>query len=201
MKFSITSLLLAGLASTAASAPAPDGPAAATAGDTVEAAASKKFFLVVQSSDARVTGLCVNPYHTGAGTSTNQIQQCGPAPPKQYNFNKQKFKLNYLGYGSGDDKTKSSLRADPGLPYSSWGDLSMDAADPGTEFTYSKDTGFLQKGAADGLGFIACRWSHAGGWQLFALGDQNAPILASCAKVKLLKGCYNTDPNCVNNTF
>lgn len=201
MKLTLPTLLVASLASTALAAPV----------DTMStSAASKKFFLVVQSDDARVNSQCVTAYHVGAGQSTNQIQQCGPAPEKSYTYAKATGKLNYLGYGNADANggSKSALRADPGLPYSSWGDVHMDAGDAGTEFTYSKEAGgFLQKfgstGAspADGLGFIACRWSHNGGWQLFALGDKNAPILGSCAKVKLLRGCYNTDQGCVGGTF
>jgi len=206
MKLTIPTLLIASLASTTLATPAP------LPADTLStaAAASRKFFLVVQSDDTRVNSQCVTSYHVGAGLSTNQIQQCGPAPEKSYTYTKATGKINYLGYANSDPNggSKSALRADPGLPYNSWGDVHMDAGDPGTEFTYSKDAGgFLQKygstGAspADGLGFIACRWSHNGGWQLFALGDKNAPILGSCAKVKLLKGCYNTDQGCVGGTF
>ncbi|KAH7024361.1 uncharacterized protein B0I36DRAFT_352603 [Microdochium trichocladiopsis] len=188
MQFTISSIVMAGLASVAMAAPTPDTPT--TGGD----GAPGSFFLVVQSKDNHVNG-CAVSYHTGAGLSDATIADCGPAPPKDFTFVNNK--INYLNYG---DDIPSAVNAQNGLSsYDNWGSVVINAGDAGSNFTYDLATGFLQQ--ENGLGFLACGWAHNGTWQLFALSSQDAPILPNCEAVTVKRGCYNFDPNCVNNTF
>ena len=174
MQFLTTILLAAGLASAA------------------PAASSKSFFLKVTSDNAAVNAKCVSTYHTGAGLSDAVIGDCGPAPAKLYTF--KGTTLSYTGYGP-DGDIPSALAADAGLAsYDDWGKLLINAGSEGTPFTYSAKKGFLQE--SSGLGFIACQWSHAGSYQVFALGRADAKLTSNCTPIKLLKGCYNTDPGC-----
>ncbi|KXJ94852.1 hypothetical protein Micbo1qcDRAFT_173611 [Microdochium bolleyi] len=186
MQFTISNIIIAGLAAVATAAPTPD---------TAEVVPQDTFFLVVQSQDDRVNGRCASPYHTGAGLSDTTIQQCGPAPPKDFQF--ADSKISYLNYGNG---ISSNVRANDGqASYDSWASVVINAGDEGTTFTYDPAAGFLQEG--NGLGFIACTWAHAGAWQLFALSSEDAPIQSNCAAVTVKRGCYNVDPGCVNNTW
>jgi hypothetical protein len=151
------------------------------------------FFLQVTSDNAALNAKCVTTYHTGAGLADAVISDCGPAPAKLYSF--LGTTLSFLGY-SADGSIQAALRAESGaVSYDSWGPLLINAGDPGTAFTYEGSaTGFLQQG--NGLGFIACQWSHPGTYQLFALSRADASLTSNCSPVKLLKGCYNTDPGC-----
>jgi hypothetical protein len=181
MKFTTSSIFMAGLAATTAAA-APLAARDAT-----------PFFLVVQSDDTRVNGYCASGYHTGAGLSDTVLQQCGPAPTKDFTF--QDNKVNFLGYGNG---ISSNMNAQGGglASYDSWAAVVLNAGDQGSDFVYDTTVGFTQK--ENGFGFLACQWAHGGAWQLFALSDSNeaTPVLSNCAKITLKQGCYNTDPGC-----
>lgn len=170
MKF-LSALLVAGFASTSLAAPYPS---------------NAKFVLKVTSDDPRVNGKCISTYHTGAGLADAVVINCGPDPlSKLFKFSSANNKIQYLGYGS---DVPSALSADPGAYlYDSWGDVVINAGNEGTAFTYDAKKGFLQK--SNGMGFIACRWSHRGAFQLFGLGDAKPQFPASCARVKLVKGC------------
>ncbi|KXJ87238.1 hypothetical protein Micbo1qcDRAFT_179122 [Microdochium bolleyi] len=200
MKFPLSTLVLACIASTAVAAPAPADESAAAADIII--GTKSKFFLLLQSSDNRVTGKCVTALYAGAGLADAVITQCGSAPPKDYTFTSKNGTISYLGYGG---PTKAAVRAKSGWPSNSWGPVSINVNDPGSSFTYTKAGGFVQNvgdgSPVNGLGFLACQWAHKGQFQLFALGDKTAPVLANCAKVKVVKGCYNSDSGCINNAF
>lgn len=186
MQLTIASIVIAGLAAVAAAVPTPE---------TTDAAPQDTFFLVVQSEDDRVNSQCASQYHTGAGRADTTLAQCGPAPSKAFQF--VDSKIAYLGYGNG---IASNVNAQDGrASYNSWASVVINAGDEGSDFTYDPALGFLQ--AANGLGFIACAWAHAGDWQLFSLSSADAPILPNCAAVTVKRGCYNVDPDCVNGTW
>jgi hypothetical protein len=169
----LTTLLLAGLATAAPAAPKP-------------------FFLNVTSANPAVNAKCVSSYHTGAGLADAVIVDCGPAPSKLYTF--KGTTLNYTGYGP-DGTIPAALFADSGVvSYDNWGKLLINAGDAGTPFTYSAKNGFIQQG--NNLGFIACQWSHNNEYQVFALGRADTALPSTCSHIKLLQGCYNTDPGC-----
>jgi hypothetical protein len=178
MQFLSTLLIAAGLA---AAAPAPSS-----------AAAAKPFFLQITSANQAINSKCMGSYHTGAGTADAVAYDCGPAPSKDFVF--KGTKLSYTGYGQ-DGTTPAALFASSGLiSYDDWAKLLVNVGDQGTPFTYSARDGFLQKDSK--LGFIACQWSHGGNWQVFALSRTDARLPSTCSPIKLLQGCYNTDPGC-----
>ncbi|KAH7316999.1 hypothetical protein B0I35DRAFT_434377 [Stachybotrys elegans] len=164
----------------------------ATAVPCLAATAPEAFFLRVTSSNQQVNSKCVSAYHTGAGTADAVMFDCGPAPQKLFTFTNST--IQFTGYGEG---ISSYFLADSGVvSYNNWGFVVINGGDPSrsTPMTYNATSGFLQK--RNGLGFIACRWAHDNMFQLFALGDPKATLPCSCTRVKLLKGCYNTDPGC-----
>lgn len=159
---------------------------------TAAPATQKAFFLKVTSANPAVNAKCVTSYHTGAGRADAVILDCGPAPAKLFTF--KSSKLSYTGYGP-DGTIPSALSADNGRgSYDNWGELFINAGDEGTPFAYDAKKGFVQKDSK--LGFIACQWSHDNNYQVFALGEADTELPSTCSHIKLLQGCYNTDPGC-----
>ncbi|KXJ88713.1 hypothetical protein Micbo1qcDRAFT_235605 [Microdochium bolleyi] len=151
-------------------------------------APSTPFNLKIVSADIRVNGKCAYAYHTGAGFNDLVIGACDPSGGRSFAINAaEPAKIDFLGFGG---STPAQVQAYDGTAsYEVWAKVVANAGLSGSEFTYSEAEGFKQRsgGAAGGLGFLACRWSHYNNWQLFALSREPDSFPSSCARVAVKK--------------
>ncbi|KAH7041442.1 uncharacterized protein B0I36DRAFT_358611 [Microdochium trichocladiopsis] len=200
MKSSLSTVLLASIASTTI---------AATATSTIDPAEGQKFFLVAQfygqstNYNPAAGSFCVSPHPKNNEQASNIVKNCQSQESELYSF--KGGKIFYDG-STTRPGTTWTLAADPGLLSDSWWDVTWNAKASGTEMTYSLSMGFMHKGndtqSENGLRFIACRWAHNLNWQLFALTKDGAtPIPTNCEIVRLYRGCSYRSSGCAKNPF